>query len=638
MKKKLLPALLALVMVLGLLPLAAFAALPSGWSVAPATLEETAKGAFATGKPSSEFQKLTLTEVAKNDWPASLSNASEESTFVYKASGEIAKVTGWTGYSESEKDGYFAAIKITGVDTGTEYTVGQNPAGTGTVGDDKTIVALSNLATSTDGLKDNTFTLTEGGQRAMVITVGKDTNAKTIYVLFGEVKAVDSFEVTPEEPEVIAVAKSVFIVNDETSYNKLPQSYLKDYPFETYKDSAVPTFPWLVATYSRKSASALTYEVTKDDNAVTLPQDGTATPAKANDDAYIMWQIKDELKQTDPYGKYVVSIKLDDQTVKLGEVTFTAPAADDPITGTVNEGTLTVTDDQVKDSVTGQADDNDATEVNITVEAPSGQGSSVKTIEVPLNTDALTALENVTKPVVIDTPQGGVALPANTLVATTGKDDTVTFKMNNTNTAATVETYEVGFYDNQDEEVEVKDLPASTITLTFKTNFNEGDTVVVRYGDDDTYVAQKTVGADGVVTVTTTHLSSWKITKKAVVDDNDVVYVPADKLTGADAKYAYGKLTISNLEQDHFYLVAFDNNKALAGTGGTKPRTCLVVKVDSSKKIELPCQADLYLLLIDVTKGADFEIPAIGATIPAENILIAGEAVNTGVPVTDYIR
>lgn len=586
MKKKLLPALLALVMVLGLLPLAAFAALPSGWSVAPATLEETAKGAFATGKPSSEFQKLTLTEVAKNDWPANLSNASEESTFVYKASGEIAKVTGWTGYSESEKDGYFAAIKITGVDTGTEYTVGQNPADTGTVGDDKTIVALSNLATSTDGLKDNTFTLTEGGQRAMVITVGKDTNAKTIYVLFGEVKAVDSFEVTPEEPEVIAVAKSVFIVNDETSYNKLPQSYLKDYPFETYKDSAVPTFPWLVATYSRKSASALTYEVTKDDKAVTLPQDGTATPAKANDDAYIMWRIKDAdgLNQTDPYGKYVVSIKLGDQTVKLGEVTFTAPVDPNPpvedaiegtVTGEGDEAVLKPAENDVKNKVDSELADTSKDKVEIVVVPASGEADKT---EVPLNTGALTALENVTKPVVIDTPQGGVALPANTLVGKTGKDAAVTFKMNNTSTEDTVETYEVGFYKDA-QEVEVKDLPASTITLTFKTSFAKDDKVVVSSGST---IVKATVGAGGVVTVTTTHLSEWTIRKEAAVDGGYVKFDATDGKQHLTPGYVYianGKTTYGEVKQNDNYLVQVET------TGGT----ILSLAVADAQGLKIPC-------------------------------------------------
>lgn len=204
MKKKLLPALLALAMALSLLPLAAFAA--EGDSGSPYQCSAAALSditGFDSGKPTDNFQNLTITKEE---------TTREGYTYTFKVTGEIKKVTGWTGYSEAEKDGYFAAIKITGVPNGTTYTVGpEGNSNTGTADNDG-IVALTNLATSTDGLKDSTFTTTDSKQKAMLVTISKsnaeaeavaeegETESETYLFLFGEVKAVDSLSTGTPNP------------------------------------------------------------------------------------------------------------------------------------------------------------------------------------------------------------------------------------------------------------------------------------------------------------------------------------------------------------------------------------------------------------------------------------------------------
>lgn len=231
--------------------------------------------------------------------------------------------------------------------------------------------------------------------------------------------------------------------------------------------------------------------------------------------------------------------------------TWTVGAAEGPIVGTVTEDTLSVDDTKVKDAVTGQLNNSTAAEVKIEVQAPS-EGTNASTVQVPLNADALGALENVTKPVVIDTPQGSVSVDAKTLVTKTGNSDTVTFKMENTTKSGndTVETYTVGFYkttNGVETEVEVKDLTTQKITLTFKTGFKKNDNVIVTSGDT---VINATVGDDGLVTVTSTHLSDWTI-KRA-----------PETLTAAyGTSLIGGKVSLSGLTANNTYICQISRTK-----------------------------------------------------------------------------
>lgn len=601
MKKKLLPALLALVMVLGLLPLAAFAApedtgpVVAGYGfIWDATKQDLGlvEGAETSGDWMNETMYVYFSntgsnttnlwfqiQVGEDTWGCAANGSKDGAANTYAFS-FLNRGTQWELHPTIQNETFDYSGKS--VTHAKSYMKDSNTVTLSVYTPANAITGEQNTAPTAEALGKAIFT--------KEFTIAKDTDIN------------QAVENTPEEPEVIAVAKSVFIVNDETSYNKLPSSYTTEYPFETYKDSAVPTFPWLVATYSRKSASELTYEVTKDGNAVTLPEDGATTPDKANDDAYIMWRIKDAdgLNQTNPYGAYVVSIKLDDQTVELGEVTFTAPVDPNPpvedtiegtVTGEGDEAVLKPAENDVKNKVDSELADTSKDKVEIVVVPASGEADKT---EVPLNTGALGALESVTKPVVIDTPQGGVALPANTLVDKTGTDAAVTFKMDNTSTAATVETYEVGFYDDQGEEVEVKDLPASTITLTFKTSFTKDDKVVVSSGST---IVKATVGAEGVVNVTTTHLSEWTIRKEAGAVGGYVKFAADDGKQHLTPGYVYianGKTTYGEVKQNDNYLVQVET------TGGT----ILSLAVADAQGLKIPCNKTGKMSVWQVGSGS----------------------------------
>lgn len=102
-----------------------------------------------------------------------------------------------------------------------------------------------------------------------------------------------------------------FTVYDATSYELLPESYKAEYPLADHPE-AVATFPWLVVTYSRNSAKTVNYSVKKGEATLT-PSDGTSSPATVNKDAYQMWCLKEHLGQTaDPSGEYTVSLSVAD--------------------------------------------------------------------------------------------------------------------------------------------------------------------------------------------------------------------------------------------------------------------------------------------------------------------------------------
>lgn len=213
------------------------------------------------------------------------------------------------------------------------------------------------------------------------------------------------------------------------------------------------------------------------------------------------------------------------------------------------DGSLKPSEDAVKDIIASQID---ANEVKITVEAPKGDEPETDTIPakttVPLNTDALTALENVAKPLVIETPKGGVSVDASTLIGKTGTGDTVNFVMADTTANDAEEgtqAFTVGFFKGENE-IEVKDLStAKKLTLTFKTIFEKDQTVTITSGDS-TYEA--TVEEGGVVTVETTHLSEWTIALKAAETDKITVSFDANGFLG-------GAVTLNNLTADKFYVI-----------------------------------------------------------------------------------
>lgn len=255
--------------------------------------------------------------------------------------------------------------------------------------------------------------------------------------------------------------------------------------------------------------------------------------------------------------KYDGDADYENYTFSFAGLTCTGEPAVDNITGTVTgsgTGAVLAPDAaQVHSAVTAQAADTSAARVNITV--VSSDPTLPATVHVPLNSGTLSALEHVAKPVVIDTPQGGVTVQASTLVGKTGTSDEVTFKMANTGTPANMESYTVGFFKSM-QEVEIKDLPANAITLTFKTSFNPGDMVDVQSGGK-LVQSSVTVAHDQTVTIRTNHLSDWTLRK--VADATFDYYSFSDfgthRLTPGYVKVNLGQTTYGEIKSGDYYLV-----------------------------------------------------------------------------------
>ncbi len=310
-------------------------------------------------------------------------------------------------------------------------------------------------------------------------------------------------------------------------------------------------------------------------------------------------------------------------TVKLGDTVYTVDCTGvalnklGAISAPVEENTVKPSEDVVNDAVTSQVDDSSAEKVSISVAAP--EDSETKKVNVPLSTTALAKLENVEKPLVIETPQGGVSADAKTLIEKTGKDDAVSFVMENTTapSATDTQTFSVGFFKDT-TEIEVKDLTADkAITLTFKTSFAQGKSVTVTSG---TTSIKATVGTEGAVTITTTHLSNWTIkldeaTKPPVVNPpvdpiTDkaplVKYTDRKDYTSAADKQTFfgGKLEIKNPNTvTKTYIVSLGDESIKVGDMALS--ITYVVKVNAGATYAMPCQNMFNVKIIEIPAGTD---------------------------------
>lgn len=632
MKKKLLPALLALAMVLGMLPLAAFAAgeataqpAVSGygfvWDATTIKDGSLVPGATTSGDWMNETMYVYFSEkfdsstnlwfqikVGEHTWGCAANGGNNTYAFSF-----LNRGSQWEWHPTIKDETFdYSGQNVTHAKsymTGGEVTLAVYTPETAITGEQTQ--APTNLG---DAIFEKTFTITKDTDVKQEVkdeenpdpsetlsiagagylwevpenntglegqpTIGADWVEETLYMVLDKAPAQGTYLWCQV---VIGDAKGGIIFGGDGTHKTFAFSFLNKGQWEKYPEGEIDL--------TKGGTVELTlFKV----ESSSVPENSTLTDANK-------------------IGSKTVTV-----AAKGGE-TPTPPTPENPdgaIEGTVSDNTLTVTDSAVKDKVQSDIADTSKDAVKITVVPSSGEATKT---EVPLNTDALGALKNVSKPVAIDTPQGGVSIPANTLVGKTDKTDTVTFKMDNTSTVTNVETYNVGFYKNG-TEVEIKDLPDNTITLTFKTSFSKGDKVAVAC--EGTKVTDATVGDSGIVTVKTTHLSTWTISKAATA-----TYVPYDALQGGDAKYFYGKLTISGLTNGHFYLIALDK-------GDASFRSSLVVQAEGSE-IVLPCQGTLSLTVFDVTKNGDFDLNDLS------NVLIEkvdDKGVHMGIPVAELVH
>lgn len=550
MKKRLLPAFLALAMLLTLLPMSALAVddTEATVTIGDGAAQKTTKGADGIH---------TFTATAKD-------------TFTLLKSGD----DGITG-NNANQYGYFPKIVMPTVaqeaQANTYYILsrGQNPDGL----KDESLNTL--MATATDQLSKDPFTqgttLADwfqvytaaqwgtansaywpqiGNAPVTNIVVATKTNAETgakadAYTY--EKYQFDFSAATIPLPFTVSATTTQELDGTNMTAEKLQADVAAAATTATLGEKKIAVtgtskwmdFPWFGTDRTEANYVAVTLKPIDKapikEFVVTLSDDSTKT---LDDDGVLIWQFNEGKTNADISFKVTfgdqehngasIVYHLDCSNVKLEP----KPAAGE-VEGSVNDNTLAPTDEAVKDAVTSQVNDKEAASVNITVNPPAGTAAPTKTT-VPLTTEALRALENVEKPLIIETPKGGVSVDANTLIDEIGKDDAVNFVMADTtgdDVAKDTQTFTVGFFNSSDEEIPVKNLAADKkLTLTFRTSFSAGDTVTVKGGDEE--FGEKTVGANGVVSVETTHLSEWTITLKDAETDKITVSYDADGFLG----------------------------------------------------------------------------------------------------------
>lgn len=571
MKKRLLPALLALAMLLTMLPMSALA------------VDETAEATVTIG--SGEPQK---TEIKSG---IHTFTATSSDTFTLLKSGS----DGIEG-NNANQYGYFPKIVMPTVaqeaQANTYYILsrGQNSKGL----DDETLNALMVTATGNGNLTEGPFT--QGGNSLatwfqvytaeqwggansaywpqignapvtnIVVATKTETVAKTVTYSYEKYRFDFSAATIPLPFTVKATTDSELNGTDMTAENlqanvtaSATTATLGEKKIAVTGTSKWVDFPWFGTDRTEANYVAVTFKPVDKapikEFVVTLSDDSTK---KLDNDGVLIWQFNEGKTNADISFKVTfgdqehtgasIGYHLDCSAMILEP----KPAAGE-VEGSVTDSTLAPEENAVKDAVTAQVSDPEADSVNITVTLPENvaeENAPAKTT-VPLNTDALTALENAEKPLVIETPKGGVSGEAKELISKIGKDDLVNFVMEDTTTDDTdnTQTFTVGFFKG-DNEIEVKDLAADKkLTLTFKTGFEEGTVVTVKGGDEE--FGEKTVGKDGIVVVETTHLSDWEI--KLKTDKITVCYaghslIPEEIFVG-------GAVTLGNLNPKYTYVV-----------------------------------------------------------------------------------
>ncbi len=568
MKKRLLPALLALAMLLALLPMSALA------------VDETTEATVTIG--SGEPQK---TEIKSG---IHTFTATSSDTFTLLKSGSDGIVG-----NNANQYGYFPKIVMPTVaqeaQANTYYILsrGQNSKGL----DDETLNVLMETAVNNGNLTNGPFT--QGGDSLatwfqvytseqwggansaywpqignapvtnIVVATKTETVAKTVTYSYEKYRFDFGAATIPLPFTVKATTDSELDGTDMTAKNlqanvtaSATTATLGEKKIAVTGTSKWVDFPWFGTDRTEANYVAVTFKPVDKapikEFVVTLSDDSTK---KLDSDGVLIWQFNEGKTNADISFK----VTFGDQEHTGASIVYhldcsamilePKPAAGE-VEGSVTDSTLAPEANAVKDAVTAQVSDPEANSVNITVTLPEDvaeENAPAKTT-VPLNTGALDALKDCEKPLVIETPKGGVSGEAKELISKIGKDESVNFVMEDTTTDDTdnTQTFTVGFFKD-DNEIEVKDLDVGKkLTLTFKTGFEGGTAVTVKGGDEE--FGEKTVGEDGIVEVETTHLSDWEI-KLKTNDDDEII--PSFNASG----FLGGTVTLSNLTNDKFYLI-----------------------------------------------------------------------------------
>lgn len=374
------------------------------------------------------------------------------------------------------------------------------------------------------------------------------------------------------------------------------------------------------ATYKWKLDVDETYGTITTENARKQGRTQTRTDSESEQLVTLYWNNNGKDKWSDyKTGEVIVIVE------NVAPVTYTVQF------DVKTEGESIAASQEAVDSAFGTEGGGQITgNVEITVTGSKDVGSA----EVPLSKENLGKLSDASADatLTIDTPVGGVSVNAKNLGGKLGSDEALTFVMENTTAADATsgkdpETFDVGFYKANGQEAEVTGMQA--FGLSFQTGFASDTNVVVRCLDDDG--SDKTgdgnwfetqVGEGGVVTVQTTHLSKWRVSAQPTAT---LKYWDSDQIKNTgDAKYYYGKLEISELTEGNWYLVVLTSGNVVSGN--KVANICTLQQLTSGTTLTIPCQSGLNLKLYDVTKDGGFEIPS---DFTSERTLFGGD----GVPV-----
>lgn len=647
MKKKLLPALLALVMVLGLLPLAALAedtvTLKAGISENATAMESAVKTALSATSVdvSGAGDAVHLLWIAMKGLTANteytLSMKSGDKELLTAKSIDASKESGSATFTPSGS-GYLNYVSL---DNEWQYNKSNLAAG------EYTITVTAKDASSPAATLEVTLAQ-DNSTSAWSLTEKKAAEPDPEETTSPEPTPTPTPEPTPTPtPEAKGLTFNVYPNTDGNATSFGGQKVSDLGKFEVKQDSTNPTKITITGTANYIESWTAFNE------AVKAEQSGW----------YLAYQVQGTQGQTIKVGASDADGKPTTKDLTFGEdgsfefVTHIDPKNTSK-TFTVKHGEMVYTVDYSSVTLLPKAAEGTTIEAKPgesegdpgSIEAATDDGHKA---EIPADLENLSSMTIEVKSASIDSSAAieNEALKA-AITANTAKAVEVTIKIDDKEQFTDAEAL-------KDKEITVT-ISGLTSGTTYYVLCVKDDGTVSSYGrvtlgsaatslslktqhltkfvavPEPTAEADKTAFVEAVKAVEKTHKEATKVEGGEYVSGDDdtgvtATYIPNNSLTGGDAKYFYGKLTISGLTNGNFYLIGLDK-------GDASFRSSLVVQADASGEISLPCQKALSLVVFDVTDNGDFDLTDLSNAL-IEKVENEGtpQEIHMGVPVMELV-
>ena len=302
MSKKILAALLAVMMVLSLVPMTALAT------------EEPVPDVILANPNLGLFPEYQDGKNGPWDGQATVSAAAQEDGTIKVTMTATNLMSHSVSNPGQTPNGYWLGIGVPVISEAREGDAGYYQ------GWEKP-TAESSFSATPDG------TMNVGEKEYKTFYFNVQDSAKPGYVGVKQGENITTYELdfTNVTTKPLVTDAKAMVVYDATTYNRLPESYVEQYPLNEHPE-AWATFPWLVVTYSRNTDQKVTFEVKKGETGIT-PNGAKESPATINTDAYQMWRIVDAddgqgLGQANPYGGYTVNLKIGDKEVGTASTSY----------------------------------------------------------------------------------------------------------------------------------------------------------------------------------------------------------------------------------------------------------------------------------------------------------------------------